>query len=86
MHGTSNAAIPPYRRYSPFPANAVRQMIVDKPRSLQVGVTNRSSEEFKSPFFHILAHRIGFGDDAGISAKDLNVLTIGFPSGKNDSV
>lgn len=26
-----------------------------------MGITNRSSEEFKSPFFHILAHRIGFG-------------------------
>lgn len=43
------------------PASTVRQMVVDKPRSLQVGVTNRSTEEFEPSFFHILAHDIGFG-------------------------
>ena len=50
-----------HKTFLSFPANTVRQMIVDKPRSLQMGVTNRGSEEFKSPFFHILAHGLGFG-------------------------
>ena len=36
-------------------------MIIDKPRSLQMSVANGRPEEFESPFFHILAHSIGFG-------------------------
>ncbi len=48
-------------RYLFFSVHTVRQVIVDKPGSLQVGVTNRSSEEFESPLFHIPAHGIGFG-------------------------
>ena len=50
--------VPEFRIFS---ANAVLQVIVDKPRSLQVGVTNRSPEEFESSFFHVLAHGVGFG-------------------------
>ena len=72
--------VPKFRIFS---ANAVLQVIVDKPRSLQVGVTNRSPEEFESSFFHVLAHG---GEDAGISLNDRKVLTIGFLSGKNDRV
>lgn len=42
-----------------FSANAIGQMIVNKPRSLQVGIANRGSEKLESPLFHIPAHGIG---------------------------
>ena len=42
----------------PFPANAIRQMVVDKPRSLQMGIANGRAEELESPFFHVFAHGI----------------------------
>lgn len=45
----------------PFPANAIRQMVVDKPRSLQMGIANGRAEELESPFFHVFAHGIGLG-------------------------
>ncbi len=34
----------------PFPANAIRQMVVDKPRSLQMGIANGRAEELESLF------------------------------------
>ena len=34
-------------------------MIVNNPRSLQVGIANRSTEKLESPLFHIPAHGIG---------------------------
>ena len=43
------------------PANAARQMVVDEPRGLQMGVTNRGAEKFETPFFHVPAHGVGFG-------------------------
>ena len=43
------------------PANAARQMVVDEPRGLQMGVTNRGAEKFEAPFFHVPAHGVGFG-------------------------
>jgi hypothetical protein len=39
-------------------ANAIRQMVVDKPRSLQMGIANGRAEELESPFFHVFAHGI----------------------------
>ena len=47
--------------YLPLPADAIHQMIIHKSGGLQVSIANRSSKEFKSPFFHILAHGIRFG-------------------------
>ena len=44
-----------------FPTNTIHQVIVDESRSLQVGVTNCTPEEFESPLFHILAHGVRFG-------------------------
>ena len=42
------------------PANTICQMIVNKPRGLQMGVANRGSEEFKTSLFHVLTHGIRF--------------------------
>lgn len=44
-----------------FPANAIRQMVIDKPRGLQMGVADGRTEELESPFFHVFAHGVGLG-------------------------
>ena len=54
----------------PFPANAIRQMVVDKPRSLQMGIANGRAEELESPFFMSLLMASDSGDDTGISLND----------------
>ena len=46
------------RRLFSRPAAAAFQMVVHETRCLQKSVTNRRTEEFESPSFHIRAHRI----------------------------
>lgn len=71
-----------HKTFLSFPAITVLQMIVDKPCSLQMGVTNRSSEEFKSPFFHILTHGLGFGRGYRNFAQRPESVDNRFPVGK----
>ncbi len=54
----------------PFPANAICQMVVDKPGSLQMGIANGRAEELESPFFMSLLMASDSGDDTGISLND----------------
>lgn len=61
-------------------------MVVDEPRGLQMGVTNRGAEKFETPFFMSRLMASDSGDDAGISFRERKWLVIGFPPGKNDSV
>ena len=71
--------VPEFRIFS---ANAVLQVIVDKPRSLQVGVTNRRSEEFEAALFHILAHGIRLGRGSGTLAQGLEMVYNRLPVGE----
>lgn len=64
------------------PTNTICQMIVNEPRSLQMGVANRGPEEFKTPLFMSLLMASDSGEDAGISLKDRTILTTGFPDWK----
>lgn len=44
-----------------FPADTIRQVVVDESRRLQVGIADRRAEEFEPSPFHVFAHRIGLG-------------------------
>lgn len=51
---------PVHPRLSVFPADALRQVVVDKSPILQIGVATRTPEELKPALFHVPAYSVGF--------------------------
>lgn len=69
-----------------FPTKTPYQMIIYKPCSLHMSITDRRAKNLNPRFFISLLIASDSGVVTGISFNDLKLFTIGFCSGKNDNV
>ena len=53
-------------RFSLFSFKTILLMVVDQSHRLHIGIANRRTHKFETPFFEVFGERVGFGGVRGV--------------------